>query len=73
MLRCDECGRRFHANFPEFAWNDWLKLLDFMDFLRTEESITEATWETMTSALMSFRPEVGLRPPGGEEEEEEQD
>ena len=58
MLRCDTCGKKFHADFPEFVWNDWLKLADFLDFLRTEEDITNATYEVLLNALLTFKPDV---------------
>jgi len=61
-MRCDLCGKKFHVDFPEFVWNDWLKLSHFIEFLRAEDQITEATAEIMGSALMSFRPEVECNP-----------
>lgn len=39
-------------------FNDWLKLMNYFEHELTEEEITNATYETMTDALMSLRPEL---------------
>ena len=52
MIKCAECG---HKLYKETKYMNWLKLMNFIHFLRMENYIEEETEEEMTNALMNFK------------------
>lgn len=56
-MRCENCQKEINNLIGNGDWNAWLKLMDYFEHELTEGEITNATYESMTDALMSFRPE----------------
>ena len=56
-MRCPKCQKQLERIIPDIKRTDWLKLMDYLDHELTEGEITQATWESMTDALSSLRPD----------------
>jgi len=52
MVRCSKCKR---AIISETKYQDWLGLMNFIEFLYGEGSITEYTYKSMSDKLMTFK------------------
>lgn len=52
-LKCEECGKDARGILS--AWDDWKYLANLLQFLRNEESITDATYSDAFNALLRFK------------------
>ena len=59
MLRCYTCGEEVRISIGKPTYSDWLKIMHYFEHELSEGEITEATFESMVDALMTFRPEEG--------------
>lgn len=53
MLRCSECKSHI---IEETKYMDWLALYNFLEYLQTEEYITEDTYKNMADRLITLKP-----------------
>ncbi len=60
LIRCSNCHRKLHKDFPDLQFNDWLKLMFYFEHELAENEITQNTYEQMVDALMSIKPEKVL-------------
>jgi len=51
-MRCAECKKNI---INETKYQDWLSLMNFLEFLFHEEYINETTYEIMVDRLMTFK------------------
>lgn len=52
MIKCSDCR---HPILKEMLDLRWLALMHFLEFLLTEEQITEKTYDNMIDRLMDFK------------------
>ena len=57
-MKCEQCQREINLIIGNGDWNDWLKLMNYFEHELNEDEITNATYESMTSTLMTFKPEL---------------
>lgn len=55
-MRCANCKQELNKNLGDIAYMDWLKLMNYFSHELEENEITEATYNSMTDALMTFKP-----------------
>jgi len=57
-MRCEKCQKEISKIIGD-NWEcaEWLKLMNYFEHELTEGEITNATYESMTNALMTFKPE----------------
>ncbi|MCJ7828683.1 MAG: hypothetical protein MUP81_02950 [Dehalococcoidia bacterium] len=58
-MKCDKCQKSLAEILPQKPSQDWLKLLYYFEHELLENEITNATYDEMTSCLMSLKPEEG--------------
>jgi hypothetical protein len=51
-IRCEECNKHL---IPLTKWDDWSLLAHYFDMMFNEDYITQATYDRMMNALMSFK------------------
>jgi len=51
-IRCDECKKYI---VDQTKYMDWLSLVNFMEFLLSEDYIEKATYDSMMDRLMTFK------------------
>jgi len=52
MRRCPNCDS---AILSDTRWDNWIKVMNFIECLQLEESISAATAASMSDAMMSFK------------------
>ncbi len=55
-MRCVICQEQIEQTIPDIRMLDWQKLFNYFEHEFTEGEITNKTWESMTAALSSLRP-----------------
>ncbi len=53
-MKCDKCQKEICVTIGDNY--EWLKLMNYFEHELNEGEITNATWESMTNALMIFKP-----------------
>ncbi len=56
MLRCDTCSKELEISIGDVAYNDWLKVMHYLEHELLEGEITENTHNSLVSAMMSVKP-----------------
>lgn len=56
-MRCSKCQEQMGQILPDIQMIYWLKLAHYFDHELSEGEITNTTWESMTDALSSLRPD----------------
>ena len=52
MIRCSECQK---AIIPITKYQHWLKVVNFLEFLSSEEYITPSTYQDLQDSMMSMK------------------
>ena len=56
-MRCDKCQKEMESVIEGLKSKDWHKIMNYFEHELTEGEITDKTWESMTDALCSLKPE----------------
>jgi len=62
--KCSKCQKEIEHLIGDFGLYSWLKLMNYFEHARCEGDITDITYDEMTNALMSFKPNVIIKPEG---------
>ena len=57
MDKCSHCRKALCEELGLDPLDDWLKIMNYFEIELTQSEITNATWETLTNAMLSFRPD----------------
>ena len=57
MDKCSRCQKSLNEEVGLDPFHDWLKVMHYLEILNTEGDISDATWDTLTNAMMSVRPD----------------
>lgn len=51
-MRCPICDREI---LDFLKYDNWIKVVNFLEFLKTEDQITEQTYQIMVECMLSFK------------------
>jgi len=51
-MRCPICDREI---LDFLKYDNWIKVVNFLEFLKTEDQITEQTYQIMVECMSSFK------------------
>jgi hypothetical protein len=52
-MLCKECSK---VAYKPDMWDNWLKIVHFVEFLRNQEMISEATCQDILDTILWFKP-----------------